>query len=314
MDGIGMEKTTLIQKIKKHGLIRSAIYQAWRSMSNPTFGFSAPKRRKIVSGLAEMFSLVGIKKLRVRVNSKPIYIDPSCPWALASFLMIPRYDIEEIEKVESCIPEDFIFIDVGANFGVWTFTLAKHFKNIIAIEPDFRCYECLTKTKKMTNESHIQIMHMGVSNFDGDGQLFAAPGHAGDGRIYDPADGRRQGGNTVEIRKLDSVLDSANLAGRHKYFIKMDVQGSEPQVLEGAMKTLSTASEVFLHTEIHPILNEAGSSIDEYINLIRKLGFEPVELRAGQVHASSWEEVNNYLKLGNKDFCFHKVNTTAAHH
>ena len=70
---------------------------------------------------------------------------------------------------------------------------------------------------------------------------------------------------------LDEQLGSAILKG--PVLLKLDVQGFEPQVLEGASNTLSKVDYVLLESSFHP-LYEGEKTFVEILSMMAARGFE----------------------------------------
>jgi FkbM family methyltransferase len=70
---------------------------------------------------------------------------------------------------------------------------------------------------------------------------------------------------------LDTYVARENLT--HIDFIKMDIEGAEPQALAGALETLKRFRPLLLLEINPPILTESGSSVAELWNLIAPLGY-----------------------------------------
>lgn len=79
----------------------------------------------------------------------------------------------------------------------------------------------------------------------------------------------------VPVRTLDEVLEHD--PAKH-IFLKVDAQGFERQVLEGAPKTLDRTVALYLEVPIGH-LYEGSWSFREAINFIDDLGFEPAQFR-----------------------------------
>jgi hypothetical protein len=147
---------------------------------------------------------------------------------------------------------------------------------------------------------NVTVFPGAISDTTGKTRLFFVDGHIGDSRIYDPKDGHEQGVE-VETLTIDDLLDRAGLDGT-KLFIKLDVQGFEPQVLRGMRKTLAGAEDIILYTELtEDTLSAAGTSVANYVALIRELGFLPVDQKAdlADIAWPSIEEIGQ-----SKDWCF----------
>jgi FkbM family methyltransferase len=73
------------------------------------------------------------------------------------------------------------------------------------------------------------------------------------------------------VRRLDDVLSTP--AGAHNIFLKLDVQGFEPQVLAGAVQTLSHVLAVQLEMSLVP-LYEGEILVQQMCTEMCRLGFD----------------------------------------
>ena len=76
----------------------------------------------------------------------------------------------------------------------------------------------------------------------------------------------------VEISKLDDVI-----FGTNKTWLKIDVQGFEPEVLKGATKLLNNVLMVDIEFQFYPIYDATPL---ESLQLLAKLDFIPVQIRS----------------------------------
>lgn len=282
------------------------MYTAWAVVCHPRLGVSRSLRSRVVSALAHLFRVLKIRRIAVTVNGVKIYIDPRNGWSLREYALRPHYDLQEMTAVKRSVPREYTFVDVGANFGVWAFTLAKHFSLVLAVEPDARCYECCERSRRESRLSNVELVNVALADHDGDGLLFPCSSHIGDSRIYNPCDADRSGGTPVKLMCLDSLLSQRRLTPE-RMFIKLDAQGSEPWIVRGMRQSLSQAKDVVLFTEIQQaVLVGAGSSIDSYLALLRQLGFMPVDLFKG-LNETNWEDVLDSRTVS-KDYCFRLSN------
>jgi FkbM family methyltransferase len=134
----------------------------------------------------------------------------------------------QIKKWRACIPhikQWRVAVDVGAHVGLWSMQMTKRFENVFAFEPVNAFRECFYKNAWMR----------GVKLFPY--ALGAAPGRVA--MKTPPLEGGLDTGGThvcgdgdIEMRTLDSF----NL--QHVDFVKIDCEGYELQVVEGAVETL----------------------------------------------------------------------------
>ena len=114
-------------------------------------------------------------------------------------------------------------IDIGSNVGIWTRELASKFKKVYCFEPNPNFNECF---RKNITENNIELFEFGLSNKEhtasqefNSTQITSIPGD-------------------VQCRTLDSFnLNDID-------FIKIDVDGFEDKVLEGAVNTITRNNPV----------------------------------------------------------------------
>jgi len=138
------------------------------------------------------------------------------------------------------------FIDVGANSGIYSLIIKKKYPNVktIAFEPITSTYEKFLRNLKLNNfENQVATYNCGLSNKNYISKMktqkkFGYYQSAG----YAP---HKNGNVTSELRKLDDIISFNN----KKILIKIDTEGHEKFVIEGAKKLLET-NRVFLQVEI----------------------------------------------------------------
>ena len=109
-------------------------------------------------------------------------------------------------------------LDIGSNIGQWTRPLAKQFEQVICFEPNPNFRECFERNIQRTN---VSLFPYGLS----------------DKKHY-----AQQDFNSTVLKNVDGdiecrTLDSFNLGKID--FVKIDVDGFEVPLLNGARKTLT---------------------------------------------------------------------------
>ncbi len=168
-------------------------------------------------------------------------------------------------------------IDVGANEGLYSYALAKLFDRVEAFEPnetasaDLQDYDCprinLHRVALSRNEGertlHVPILAYGVVS-SGWGSL--------EREILPPSENVTT--QIVQTRTLDSYVFE------NVVFIKIDVEGHELQVLEGATETIARCRPVIL-LEIKTAARSAVSAF------LKDRQFELFYLLHGKLTAAS---------------------------
>ena len=155
-----------------------------------------------------------------------------------------RFD--EVYYVVSCMAPG-LCLDIGAAAGKGTFKLAKGSpaSRVIAFEPFAGNHPFFhNNTKYFAN---VELVPKAVSDFDGIGRLFVHStlrgteqnwegyeGYSSNGMLVSDSDPRFNDSKASEISvcKVDSTVNE------HVRFMKIDVQGAEAAVIEGAQHTI----------------------------------------------------------------------------
>jgi FkbM family methyltransferase len=123
-------------------------------------------------------------------------------------------------------------LDIGANVGLWSRDLVKYFDQVIAFEPVAMFRECLQRN---VTTSNIKVENVALGDQEGRVRMIITEGNTGHTHV-DPAS---TGGDTRIIR-----LDSLNL--QNVDYIKIDCEGFEYRVLQGAEHTIKTHRPVMV--------------------------------------------------------------------
>jgi FkbM family methyltransferase len=147
-----------------------------------------------------------------------------------------------------------MYIDVGANIGVTLWHSLKGSKptaNFIVFEPSTQCFTALGNTR-MDISNQGQIFDYAIGNTDGKATLFGLDNQAHSGAASLAAHpGIRGGHGEVQVRKLDTVL--GELTGKQTIsLLKIDTEGYEAQVVEGAKETLLSGAVEIIVMEVSP--------------------------------------------------------------
>lgn len=168
-------------------------------------------------------------------------------------------------------------IDIGANEGQFS-TAASHIlrpKNLIVVEANPILESDLHK-----NLSHVdnkQILMTGVGNFDGelpfnfnaDSQVSSFLNLGRDRLKAFPESVTLETSN-VSITKLDSLIDKISTG--EPILLKIDVQGLEREVIQGAESLLKRVEWVLIETSFAKLYN-GEATFTEMLDIMRTHGF-----------------------------------------
>jgi FkbM family methyltransferase len=121
-------------------------------------------------------------------------------------------------------------LDIGANVGLWSRDLVTHFEQVIAFEPVAMFRECLEQN---VTASNISVQSVALGDTEGQVNMIITEGNTGHTHV----DPNSVNGDTKIIR-----LDSLNL--QNVDYIKIDCEGFEYRVLQGAKETIKRCRPV----------------------------------------------------------------------
>ena len=136
----------------------------------------------------------------------------------------------EVREYNRISPRGKLAIDIGAHVGIWTRRLAKDFENVIAFEPLQKHIEC--HKKNCEGLDNITLHEVAMSNENGTNTIRTTNFNSGMSTLIKKRKTKNSSTHTIETRTLDS-FDLPEMD-----FIKIDVEGWEQQVLEGAKNTI----------------------------------------------------------------------------
>lgn len=229
------------------------------------FLITLPILKRLLPSIIRNF-LVIINKKIFFINFKDIILETNIldPHDRKIFLT-NKYEEKQFSFLISNIKKNKskIFIDVGANSGLYSLLIAKEIKdvNIIAFEPIKDTYDKFLRNIKTNKlEEQIKPYNLGLSNISRQTKMrtirkLGYNQSAG----YTPSD---EGQDSAYLVKGDKVLNfkKFNLA------IKIDVEGHEIYTLEGLQKIINN-NAIFLQIEIF------DNKIKEISSFLKKNNF-----------------------------------------
>lgn len=170
-------------------------------------------------------------------------------------------------------PPNGCAIDVGASVGLHTLALARAMGpsgRLFAFEAEPRLERYLRRTLH-ANGLHQVILHMLAAGKENTEAVFHVARTIGHSSLYalESEDHEREA-LTVHVRQLDEIIPK-DLAVD---VIKIDVEGAELDVLQGAAAILERSPECAIVAELGPShLTRIGMRLEDWVDAFRKAGF-----------------------------------------
>ncbi len=178
------------------------------------------------------------------------------------------FDFETMLFLLHYLAADDLFVDVGANIGMYTILASAAARaRSLAIEPVPVTFADLAANIRLNNiEDRVEAQNLGVG--DRSGMLRFTADKGGMNHIL-PVHGDG-GGIELPVVTIDSLL-----AGRDCTMMKMDIEGYELAALRGASATLANPSLKALIVEMNGSGLRYGIPDSEVHDLILGFGFRP---------------------------------------
>lgn len=189
--------------------------------------------------------------------------------------------------------ENISVYDIGANTGYYGILSAFMFKEkvqVYSFEPVLEHVDCIKKSIYLNKLNNLKIFELGLGNKDEEKTMYIA----GSGSSFEKGFTAKNIKNErkILINKLDNIVSNEKI--KKPDFIKMDVEGHEFKVLEGAKNTISGNLPV-LFIEIAYSMKNLGRS---YINndfkntfdFLENMGYQSYKFDGGKLQKINSEK------------------------
>lgn len=175
---------------------------------------------------------------------------------------------------QTYVPESCRYVEVGANYGYYALQaacLVGDEGSVTAFEPGPRMYSLLERTIDINGVAPRTVLHpLAVSDSIGPATFYIKGDWHGGCSLYDEADSPLE---ITEVEVQTTTLDAA-LGATRVDFLKIDAEGAEASVLDGAKQVFEASPEMILMIEVHA---RPWVSIDDdaakFLRELREQGF-----------------------------------------
>lgn len=210
-----------------------------------------------------------------------------------------EYEMIPFKAVASLLQPGFQACDVGANIGVFTLLMADKVGakgKVFSFEPTPGIYKLLTRNIAVNNfHDRCVALNSLVGDKDAEEVDFYVDGSQ---KLYVSSSMVNNERNSIlhKIRmvSLDSYLDQSSQLD----LIKLDVEGAEVRVLEGARKLLQKFHPLVV-CEVHGhVVEQFGDSLDDLWQLMDEYGYKAINLvTLKQVSAQEFKSNSHKHKI-----------------
>lgn len=200
-----------------------------------------------------------------------LYLDP-ISYVDAMILQHNIWEKESVDIVQLLVKEGDVVLDVGANFGYYSLMFSKLVGlkgRVIASEPTVFFRERLNTHIKTNAVTNVKVLPFGFSDKD---DTLDIKIDASTATMHMPETDSFLISETIKLITLDRHVKENKI--ERLDFIKVDIDGHEPQFLKGAAYTISRFKPDIL-LEINPInYYLAGVAIWDFYDQIKSFGYK----------------------------------------
>jgi FkbM family methyltransferase len=256
-----------------------------------------------------------LKRVLVKIRPKPtqnflvkirknfyLYINPILDNGIEKKLFKRNvYEKGTLSLMEIMIKSDDVVLDVGANIGLTTIHMAKLVQEkglVFAFEPIESTRKILLRNIDYNKCTNVSVLPYGLSDVNSSiiiyHNFFINRGAAS---IINKGS-KNSSSERVKLFSLDRVIDKLNL--QNIDFIKIDIEGSEYKMIQGALKTI-TKYEPIICLE-YSVGNFTGTSPIEIYDLLKlQLNYKIYRHEFNKEHIGKLIEVKNSVELPKHD-------------
>ncbi|MBI5450834.1 MAG: FkbM family methyltransferase [Gammaproteobacteria bacterium] len=192
-------------------------------------------------------------------------------------LLTRSYEMAETAAFRRYVTAGDMCLDIGGNIGYYSLNLARFCGrqgHVYTFEPMQRNAQVIALAAEINGLDNISVIQQAVSNVSGTIAL-TIPEQDG-AYAHISTRGLEQNAAAIECTTVDSFTEKNRLT--RVDVIKIDVEGAEQRVLEGAAHLLgdsATAPRIIMVELVNHFLSRYGASVDQVIQLMGNYGYRP---------------------------------------
>jgi len=200
------------------------------------------------------------------------------------------YEREVLWILDSVVNKDSVCLDIGANMGVYTIPLAEKAKKVIAFEPHPDFFRKLKDNVELNKFDNVRLENFALSSEEKQAVLHSPPENMAN-KSATMCDINSE--LTEKVMVNTKTLDSLGI--ERVDFIKIDTDGSDPDVILGGKETINRDKPVILFEYIKEF-PDIKIKYDKAISFLIDIGYEIQEVFNKELKPFS-ENIDNFANL-----------------
>ena len=213
-------------------------------------------------------------------------------WSQKLEMMRGQYEEETVHIIRQIIKPGMTVVDVGAHIGYYTRILAELVGaegRVLAFEPEPENFSLLQKnTQKFAN---VSLFNLAVSNQKREMPFYTAEKTGAHSTFKSAL--RHKEIKVSAVRLDDWVSEYGHAMSVKIDFMKIDVEGGEPAVMDGALEIFEKNHDVKIVFEFNPEnLRLAGADESDFLKKISSLDFKIFLIKADGLKKLTERQLN----------------------
>lgn len=211
----------------------------------------------------------------VRLDSGPLlYVDPLDAQVSANIIAHGHWEMWIHNAILRLLQPGARVVEVGANVGYYTMIMAHHVGeqgHILSFEANPRLASLVRRSANLNGfGSRVQVLQKAAADKNVELEFMVSRHNSGGGYISVGGANPYDDGETLRVEGVR--LDDLDLGPID--MIRMDAEGSEPLILDGAQKTLDANPNVILCMEWDIVQMNSRVSVPEFARQLSEKGFK----------------------------------------
>lgn len=178
-----------------------------------------------------------------------------------------------------------VVIDAGAYIGLFTISVARKARKVIAIEPDPCNFSILQTNIALARLTNVKLFNKALWCKRGRVKFYISE-QPSSSSIFGERQSRTQHRVIdIETVRLDEIVAEEHLS--HVDFLKMDIEGAEIEALQGAVRTLRNTRKVAI-AAYH--VRNGKPTAPFVVSFLKSLGFNVMIIDKGETIVYGWRE------------------------
>lgn len=193
-----------------------------------------------------------------------------------------NYECDDFRMVLNLIRDGFTVFDVGANFGWYSFNIAKSNCNgkIYSFEPIPKTFNYLKSNLALNDIHNVGIFNFGFSNEEADRDFYYYKSGSGNASLVNLAKIDQIEEVRCKVKKMDDFIEDSSI---NLDFIKCDVEGAELLVFQGGIKSIEKYRPIIFTEILRKWSKIFKYHPNEIVELLSKIGYSCFVVSKGKL-------------------------------